>query len=554
MTSLIVPAFELEPWPTLGPGVCDAIEDRLVFGPGDLLGQRATLDDEQRALVYRAYEVHPKGDPREGKRRFQRVHISLRKGLRKTEFAAWIAATELDDESPVRFDGWRKRGKGWEPIGRPVTDPFIPMLAYTEDQSEELGFGALYKILSNNNCTIVDKFDIGLERIMRIGGDGKAVALANAPDQADGDRTTHQHKDETHRWVLPRHKETDQVTRANLLKRPMSDPWELCTTTMYMPGEGSVAEGVHDFAKKIESGELPNPRLFFFHRQADPKWDLNDRDQRVEAVKEASGIATEWSDIEGIAAQWDDPDADRAYLERAWTNRPVQGTGRAFDSTRWKLLHRPDHAVPKNALITVGFDGSKYWDATALVACEVLTGYEWLVEIWARPDLPPGVHWEVDQTKVDAAVDELFHDYNVWRLYADPSKWQTNVSAWAGKYGDKRVVAWEPTRTIAQARALRAFSSAIAAKEITYGGAEHAILAAHIGNAWKRHLAQRDEDGTALWIIQKERPQSPFKIDAAQAGVWAWWARLEAIASGATAPAFVSNYETDRLTVAGSPT
>lgn len=540
MSSLVVPPFEQSPWPTLGPGVCQAIEDRLVFGPGDLLGQRARLDDEQRALVYRAYEVHPKGDPREGKRRFQRVHLSLRKGLRKTELAAWLAATELDDESPVRFDGWRKRGRHWEPVGRPVTDPYIPMLAYTEDQSEELGFGALYKILSHSNCEIVDKFDIGLERIMRIGGDGKAAALANAPDQADGDRTTFQHKDETHRWVLPRHKETDQVTRANLLKRPLADPWELSTTTMYAPGEGSVAEGAHDFARKIASGEVPNPRLFFFHRQAAPTWDLADRTQRIEAIKEASGIAVEWSDIEGIAAQWDDPDADLAYLERAWTNRPVQPTGRAFDADRWKAL-RSEHAVPRGASITVGFDGSRYWDATALVACEIATGHEWLVRIWERPDLPPGVEWEVPLHEVEAAVSGLFHDYEVWRFYADPSKWQGPLAGWAGAYGDKRVLSWEPTRTIHQARALRTFHAAITAGEISHDGSP--ILGAHIGNAWRRHLPQRDEDGSPLWIIQKERPKSVHRIDAAQAACWAWQARTEAIVAGVGQPPGTSIYD-----------
>lgn len=548
MSSLIVPPFEAVPWPTLGPGVCDAIENRLVFGPGDLLGKRAVLDDEQRALIYRAYEVHPKGSEREGKRRFQRVHLSLRKGLRKTELAAWLAATELDDESPVRFDGWRRRGRLWEPVGRPVTDPFIPMLAYTEDQSEELGFGALYKILSHSNCTIVDKFDIGLERIMRAGGDGKAVALANAPDQADGDRTTFQHKDETHRWVLPRHRETDQVTRANLLKRPMSDPWELATTTMYAPGEGSVAEGAHDFAKKIASGELANPRMFFFHRQASDKWNLDVPEQRVEAIREASGIATSWSDIDGIAAQWDDPDADKAYLERAWTNRPVKPQGKAFDADKWKLLHRKGYNVAKGALVTAGLDGSRYWDATALVACEVATGYEWEIKVWARPDLPPGIPWEVPLHEVEAAVDALFHDFDVWRFYADPSKWQTALAGWAGKYGETRVLKWEPTRTIQQAQALRAFATAMTASEIHHDGSP--ILTAHIGNAWKRYLTQRDEDGAPLWIIQKERPNSPHKIDAAQAACWAWWARLEAIAAGANKPAFRSNYEDSRLTFA----
>jgi hypothetical protein len=36
------------PFPTLGPQVCDFIEQNLVFGPGDLRGQPAVLDDEKR--------------------------------------------------------------------------------------------------------------------------------------------------------------------------------------------------------------------------------------------------------------------------------------------------------------------------------------------------------------------------------------------------------------------------------------------------------------------------------------------------------------------------
>lgn len=535
MTSLIVPAFEKDPWPTLGPGVCQAIEDCLVFGPGDLIGQRARLDDEQRALIYRMYEVHPKGTAREGKRRFQRVHLSLRKGLRKTELAAWIAAVELHGEAPVRFDGWRKNGKSWEPVGRPVTDPFIPMLAYTEDQSEELGYGALYKILSNDNCAWVNDFDIGLTRIMRVEGNGKAVALANAPDQADGDRTTFQHKDETHRWVLPRHRETDQVTRANLLKRPIADPWELATTTMYAPGEGSVAESAHDFARRIDSGEIPNPRMFFFHRQADPKWDLSDRAQRIEAIKEASGIAVEWSDIEGIAGQWDEPDANLQYLERVWTNRPVRPAGKAFDAEVWKKVIRQGYRPTKGATVTAGFDGSRHWDSTALVACEVATGFMWPVQVWSRPDLPPGVGWEVPLHEVQAAVDDLFHTFDVWRLYADPSKWQGPLAQWAGTYGEKRVLAWEPTRTWQQAKALQAFAAAISGGELSHDGSP--LLASHVGNAWKRDINQRDEDGKRLWTIQKERADSPHKIDAAMAACWAWTARLQAVASGANRPA-----------------
>ncbi len=92
------------------------------------------------------------------------------------------------------------------------------------------------------------------------------------------------------------------------------------------------------------------------------------------------------------------------------------------------------------------------------------------------------------------------------------------------------MLSWEPTRTVQQARALRAYSIAMAAGEVSHDGSP--VLTAHLGNAYKRHLAQRDEDGAPMWVIQKERPNSPHKIDAAQAACWSWWARVEAIAQG----------------------
>ena len=46
MSVLVVPELDAKPWPSLGPQVCAFIEERLTFGPGDLLGQPARLDDE----------------------------------------------------------------------------------------------------------------------------------------------------------------------------------------------------------------------------------------------------------------------------------------------------------------------------------------------------------------------------------------------------------------------------------------------------------------------------------------------------------------------------
>src|SRR2546426_12713016 len=105
MTVFTVPAKDPKPWPTLGPLVCDFIERNLVYGPGDLRGEPARLDDEKRALVWRMYEIYPKGHAQAGRRRFKRVALSMRKGVAKTELMSWIAACELHPEAPVRFAG-----------------------------------------------------------------------------------------------------------------------------------------------------------------------------------------------------------------------------------------------------------------------------------------------------------------------------------------------------------------------------------------------------------------------------------------------------------------
>ena len=145
--NVVVP-IDKKLWPTLGPQVCEFIEGALVFGPGDLRGEPVVLDEEKRALVYRIYEVFPRGHAMAGRRRFKRAALSLPKGLGKTEFAAWIAACELHPGAPVRFNGFDRYGR-LKP-GRAVTDPYIPLVAYTEEQSDELAYGALKAILEES--------------------------------------------------------------------------------------------------------------------------------------------------------------------------------------------------------------------------------------------------------------------------------------------------------------------------------------------------------------------------------------------------------------------
>lgn len=526
MSVLMVPR-DKSPWPTLGPQVCDFIETFLVFGPGDLLGQPARLDPEKRALIYRMYEVYPRGHEQAGRRRFRRCAISLRKGTAKTELAAWLAAVELHPEGPVRCDGFDARG---QPVGVGVTDPYIPLVAYTEEQSDELAYGALRIILGYSK--LADDFDIGLTRIMRIDGNGKAVSLATSPDARDGARTTFEVFDETHRLNTPRLKAAHRTMLANLPKRRAADAWALEITTAPAPGEGSVAEDTFNYARKVADGAIEDSRLFFFHRQASDSHDLTTPEGVRAAVIEASGPAARWSDIEGICEQFRDPTTDRTYLERVWLNRLVRASERAFDIEQWDKLADPDYQPADGALITIGFDGARFHDATALVGTEIMTGFQWLLGLWECPDFIDD--WEVDIEAVNNVVEEAFRRWQVWRMYCDPPYWESLVAEWAGRFGEARVVEWWTNRRKAMAYAIKAYETAITAGELLHDGNPH--LKRHIGNAVRKILNMRDEEGHPLWTIYKERPDSPHKIDAAMAAILSWEARADALAAGQGKP------------------
>ncbi len=530
---LTVPDLEEEPYPTLGPLVCAWIEKNLVFGPGDLQGMPARLDPEKRALIYRCYELLPQGTRDAngksiaGRRRFRRCAISLQKGSAKTELAAWIAAAELHPEAPVRFDHFDGHGKPW---GRGLPSVYIPMVAYSEEQASDLAYGVLKDILER--CPISSDYDIGWERIARSGNaSSKAMPLAGAPDSRDGALTTFQHLDESWHMNSPRHKRAAITMRANLTKRLLADPWELETTTIFVPGEGSIAEDTYGYARDVAEGRIDDSKIMFFHRQASDGYDWNDPDQRREALIEAAGPTAAWKDIEGISSLWQDPKADKQYLERVYGNRPIATAAQAFNATAWANGSQPGRYVKPGALCAAGFDGSIKEDSTALVLTELATGFQFPVKIWEKP--AGATDWEVPRDEVNSAVAEAFETWEIVLLYGDPSKWESEMAAWAGKYG-KRIVAWPTTYYRKMATALKAYATAIESGAVTNNG--HKAFARHIGNAQKNMMGFRDDDDSPLWIISKDRPGSPNKIDAAMAGCLSWQASLDAIAQGLAKP------------------
>lgn len=523
-TVLSVPDDET-PYPTLGPLVVEWMQEHLCFGPGDLLGEPLRLSDEQRAFIYRFYEIQPESRKDAGRRRFNRCALSLPKGSAKSELGALIACAELADDAPVRFNGWDADG---QPKGRPLNDPFVVLVAVTEEQSDELAYGAMRIILQESK--IANRFDIGLDRILRAGGHGKAISLAGSPSARDGARTTFALLDETHWHTTERLRRAADVMRNNLAKRKIAEAWALEVTTAYEPGAGSIAEDTMDYARSVHDGRTKDARLFFYHRQAGDHHDLSTEEGARAAVIEASGAAAVWRDIDAIVGIWADPTTDRNFWERVWLNRPVQSTQKAFDLEVFRSLARSGIPIPDGSLITVGFDGSRKEDATGVIATHVQSGFQWVAGKWEKPTGAEGDGWEVPRDQVNACIAQLFERFNVWRLYADPPYWEGAVDEWIGRYGDERVIQWYTNVKRKMAFALIGYRNAMLEGRLTHDGDE--MYVRHIGNAHRHELPQRDENEKPLWNIRKDRAHSPYKIDLAMAGCLSWEARQDAIASG----------------------
>jgi hypothetical protein len=550
---LLVPPLDDEPWPTLGPQVCDFLEERSVFGPGSLKGELYQLTDDWRAAIYSAYEVYPRGHRWAGRRRYKRVGLSVRKGLAKTEVAAQVAYAELHPEAPVRVDGWRREGRAWVPVGRPVRDPYIPLLAVTVEQVEELAFGALYVLCSEGPDA--DLFDVTLERILRLDergrADGKAVPLANSPGARDGARTTFQVFDEPHRLVLPRQLAAHETMVANLEKRVLEDPWGLYVGTAGELGEDSVAEGLHEEAQKIERGEIDDPQLFYLHRDAGAVHegdgnlghDLSTLEGRIAAVAEATGPTGEFGpgQFHSIAKQWDRPKADKRYLQRVWLNLWVKSGAQAFDPHRWAELKTAD-PIPDGSFIVAGFDGARFRDSTGIVITDIASGRQQNWATWERPVDSEGRDvddWEVPEVEVTAAWAELVRRFDLWIAYCDPPHWTETVGSWAARWPDQ-FEEWWTSRLAEMARAVRAYREAILSGAVTHvhrdGNELDAAFDKHIAAAGRKDIKlweKDDETGqeVRLFVLQKLHPDRKF--DVAMAGCLSWKARLDALRKNA---------------------
>lgn len=411
------------------------IETLVVHGPGDVQGEPVRHGDEYSGFIVDSYALDPKG-----RRLVDSAFFSRPKGCNKSGLAAELALFEA--LGPCRFSGWAQGGETFEylghvytyapgePMGRAVKTPFVRIMATEETQTGNV-YDTIYFNLDSGPLSELKAYglDAGLTRILLPFG-GEITPSTAGSASKDGGKETFVVFDESHLYATKMLRQMYKTVTRNLVKRKrIAETWFIETTTMYLPGEESVAEETFKYAQAVNEGKARGRmRMVYDHRWSDLK-DLSNLKNLEEAVNDAYGEAMDWNDLQGVIDDIFDPrrtpEESRRYFLNALTEaHNAWVTPAEMASVTDGMPGEGISTVSEGEMITLGFDGSINDDATALVGCRVSDGYLFEVRIEEIPDGPESDSWAVDTVAFDAAVSDMFARYNVVGFFADPPHWR----------------------------------------------------------------------------------------------------------------------------------
>lgn len=503
---------------SIGYEVLDWIHAYECHGPGDVQGDTIDLDDEMREHIIGCYRI----DPTTGRRMFDEAVLSRPKGRAKSEIAGLVVVAEAF--APTRFDGWNADG---QPVGRPVRSPLIKCLATEESQAgntfENAAFIAgewgkdvhpdIYGGVSG-----IRQYQSATALYLPHGGEIRACTAGAATK--DGGKESHVVADESHLYVLRELRSMYATVARNLGKRKIAEPWMHQTSTAYRPGELSVFE---DTLTAWRKGELSD-RVFMNHREAKGRIDITDKAHTMRQLEDVYGDSAPWQDLDRKYRDMIDPRIcpDEATAARYFLNRPMATRDAWIAKDAHDAQTRRGDVVAMGEAIALGFDGSLNDDTTVLRGCRMSDGFLFKIGVWAKPDGPGGIGWEVPRSEVLAEIRETYGRYDVIRGYFDPHEWRSDIDTLAEEFPD-RVFPWSTARDTAMAAALDRLHSDLMTGVVWHD--DDRIAAEHYGNAYVRRKAGHR-------LVRKEYPNSPRKIDSVVGDALAYEARADALVAG----------------------
>jgi hypothetical protein len=416
---------------------------------------------------------------------------------------ALLAGWAGDDDAYVCADhgcgcGWEYPYDPGEPMGMPWSTPLIQLLATSEDQVDNV-YRPLQAMAKSGPLS--DRMLVR-EGFIRLPNDGRIDAVTSSALSRLGNPITAYFQDETQLYT-----ETNKMVRvAETMRRGAAGMGGRGgeTTNCYDPSEQSVAQRTRE-AKAADVFKFyePPPANLSYKNKAERR--------KIHQLNYAGSPHVNIDSIEGESAEIAEKDPGQA--ERFYGNRIVAGLGSWMDIDHWTARAKSSGQPLAKTQIVLGFDGSDVDDWTGIRA-QTKDGYQFTPEtphggptIW-----DPAKHGgQVPRLEVDAAVDWLFSHFDVVRMYADPPYWETELDAWAAKYGEKRVLRFETYRPVQMFAACERLlvDVAKAESEFHHDGCEFTEL--HMGSARK---AQRP---AGRYVLTK--PGDGRKIDLAVVSV-----------------------------------
>jgi phage terminase large subunit-like protein len=370
---------------------------------------------------------------------------------------------------------------------------------------------------------------------------GMIEPITSAANTAEGEKPVFAGLDQTEAWF----KGNGGIDLADAIRRNAGKVGGLTVEgpNAFTPGDGSVAEETFKDYQRILEGRSKSKGVLVIYREAPADTDLSDRESLLHGLRHVYGDAAEWNDFERLIEEIWDTSTDPDDARRFYLNQMTQATDAWLGRDEWMACYQPrsESDLAEGELITLGFDGSRkrekgVTDATALVACRVSDGKQFVLASWEQPEGPEADSWEVPLYEVDLTVRDTFTRYKVAAFFGDPAKWESYMDTWEADFGAKLKIKAGPNHPIrywvsgaGQAKfisALRRYHDAVVDRELIHAG--DPILTRHVLNARRR-------SGRYGVSIAKATPDSPNKIDSAIAAVLAFEARNQAIAGGVMA-------------------
>ena len=454
---------------------------------------------------------------------YRRGVLRRSKGWGKDPVAAALALVEF--VGPCRYGGTDANG---DPVAIAHPSPWVQVAAVSESQTTNT-LSLVHGMIEGS--PIVDDYALDPGKTLIYSPSGRLQAVTSSPRSMEGNRPSAAILNEVQHWLVANqgHAMAD-VIRRNLGKSRDGSARSLELCNAHVPGENSVGELSYEAWRAMCEGRTRGGGLLYDSREAPPETELSDPDSLASGLAAAYGDSS-WVDLDRIAAEVYDPGTAPSVSRRYYLNHIIAAEDAWTTAHEWDSREVADLIEPGDT-VTIGFDGSRSDDATALVICRVSDGLVDLAGCWEKPDGPQGEEWEVPRDQVDDAVEHLMSTYDVAAMYADVAYWESYVDTWSVQYADV-------LRHKASSRSLVGWDMRSHAKEFVTRGAENTLAAivdgtlTHTGNPVLRRHVLNARRRPNRWGVSfgKETRNSARKVDAAAAMCLARIARQDVLTS-----------------------